>query len=224
MAKVEAICVGRMQPTTFGILGRTAIDKRPVTGRVRIDASGVDGDEIANREHHGAPDRAVSAFAREDYAFWETELGRTFPAGSFGENLTTVGLDIQNARIGERWRVGECVLEVTCTRTPCAPFAGFIGAPDWMERFTVHGVPGAMLRVIEPGTVAAGDEIEVIETRDHDITVGYAFRAVTTRPELLPGVAVEPRAGGSLRTKLEGYVARAGAPAPAAPDDPARTT
>jgi len=206
MAHVEAICVGRVQPTPFGPLKRTAFDKRPVEGRVRVDATGIDGNENANLVHHGGPDRVVYAYAREDLAYWEAELGRPLAAGAFAENLTTVGLDVQNARIGERWRVGECVLEVTSVRTPCATFEGVMDEPGWIQRFNEHGVGGAYLRVIEPGTIAAGDNIEVIETRDHEFTVGYAFRAVTSEPELLAALVTEPRVGGSVREKMQRYV------------------
>lgn len=203
MAMVEAVNVGRIRPTPHGSVGSTAIDKRSVAGRVRIEPSGVTGDEIADRRHHGGPDQAVYAFAREDYAHWEAELGRPLGPGSFGENLTTVGLDIQNARIGERWRVGDCVLEVTGVRIPCAVFAGFVDEPRWVRRFTEHGVPGAYLRVIEPGLVGAGDLIAVVETRDHDITVGFTFRAATTEPDRLAALAAEPRLSSSLRKKVE---------------------
>jgi MOSC domain-containing protein YiiM len=168
----------------------------------------VDGDEIADLKHHGGHDQAVYAFAREDYAHWEAELGRPLAAGSFGENLTTVGLDVQGARIGERWLVGRALLEVTGVRIPCSVFAGFVDEPQWVRRFTEHGVPGAYLRVIEPGLVAAGDPVSVVEVPAHDLTVGYAFRAGTTRPDLLPSLAAEPRLGRALRTRVEKYLAR----------------
>lgn len=203
VAHLEAVNVGGIRPTGFGTLGRTAIDKRPVQAAVRIGLSGPEGDQIADLKHHGGPDQAVYAFAREDYAYWEAELGRSLAPGAFGENLTTVGLDVQNARLGERWRVGGCLLEVTYVRIPCAVFAGFVDEPHWVRRFTEHGVPGAYLRVLQPGTVAAGDPIEVVETRPHDLTVGYAFRALTTQPELLPTLAGEERMGARLREKLE---------------------
>ena len=203
VAHLEAVNVGGIRPTGFGTLGRTAIDKRPVQAAVRIGLSGPEGDQIADLKHHGGPDQAVYAFAREDYAYWEAELGRPLAPGAFGENLTTVGLDVQNARLGERWRVGGCLLEVTYVRIPCAVFAGFVDEPHWVRRFTEHGVPGAYLRVLQPGTVAAGDPIEVVETRPHDLTVGYAFRALTTQPELLPTLAGEERMGARLREKLE---------------------
>jgi MOSC domain-containing protein YiiM len=207
VATLEAISTGTTRPSRHGVLKRTAIDKRPVHGPVRIEPLGVAGDEIADLKHHGGLDQAVYAFAREDYAHWEAELGRPLAAGSFGENLTTVGLDVQGARIGERWRVGDCLLEVTDVRLPCATFAAFIGEPHWVRRFAAHGVPGAYLRVVEPGDVGAGDPITVAETRPHDLTVGYAFRAATTRPELLPALAAEDRMGRGLRSRVEGYVA-----------------
>lgn len=210
MAYLEAVSIGSTRPTEHGVLKRTAIDKRPVDGPVRIEPLGVAGDQIADLKHHGGIDQAVYAFAREDYPFWEAELGRPLSAGSFGENLTTVGLDVQGARIGERWRVGTCLLEVTDVRIPCAVFAGFVDEPHWVRRFTEHGVPGAYLRVIEPGEVAAGDEITVAETRSHDLTIGYAFLAATTQPELLPPLASEDRLGRVLRGRVEKYLARNG--------------
>ena len=208
MAHLEAVCAGRIRPTEHGTLKRTAIDKRPVAGPVRLHPLGVDGDEIADQKHHGGLDQAVYAFAREDYAYWEAELGRPLGAGSFGENLTTVGLDVQGARIGERWRVGEAVLEVTGVRIPCSVFAGFLDQPQWVRRFTEHGVPGAYLRVVGPGVVAAGDLISIVEVPDHHLTVGYAFLAGTTRPDLLPALAAEPRLGHALRKRVDKYLAR----------------
>jgi MOSC domain-containing protein YiiM len=191
----------------LGALKRTGIDKRPVAGRVRIEKLGVVGDEIADLRHHGGADQAVYAFAREDYAHWEAELGRPLTAGGFGENLTTVGADVQNARIGERWRVGEVLLELTGVRIPCATFAGFVDEPHWVRRFTEHGVPGSYFRVIEPGMVSAGDPIEIVSVPDHDFTVGYAFRAGTTQPHLLAAMAEEPALSRSLRKRVDKYLA-----------------
>lgn len=210
MAHLEAVCAGRIRPTEHGALKRTGIDKRPIAGRVEVGVLGVAGDEIADLTHHGGEDQAVYAFAREDYAFWEAELGRPLAAGCFGENLTTVGADVQTARIGERWRVGEVLLELTGVRIPCSVFAGFVDEPHWVRRFTEHGVPGAYFRVVEPGTVAAGDPIEVVSVPEHDLTVGYAFRAGTTQPHLLAAMADEPALSRSLRKRVDKYLARTG--------------
>lgn len=193
MGRVEAVSVGERRPSPSARLGASGIDKRPVAGPVRVGTQGVEGDAVVNRTHHGGPDQAVYAFAREDYAHWEAELGRSLRAGSFGENLTTIGVDVQGARIGERWRVGDCLVEVTGVRIPCSVFAAFVDEPDWVRRFTEHGVPGAYLRVIEPGTVRAGDPIDLVHVPDGDLTVGYTFRAFTTQRELLASLAGEER-------------------------------
>jgi MOSC domain-containing protein YiiM len=150
--------------------GATGIDKKPADGAVRVmdpgpkgeGASGVAGDTVCDLRHHGGTDQAVYAFAREDLDFWERELGRPLGNGAFGENLTTSGLDVSGAKIGERWRIGgELVLEVTSGRIPCRTFASWLGEKGWVKRFTRQSAPGAYLRVIEPGEIRAGDPIEV---------------------------------------------------------------
>ncbi|MGJ5800985.1 MOSC domain-containing protein [Streptomyces europaeiscabiei] len=173
----------------------TGIDKRPVDGPVRVSApgpkgvgaSGVAGDAVCNTRHHGGDDQAVYAFAREDLDGWERELGRTLPSGVFGENLTTEGLDISGALIGERWRIGsEVILEITSGRVPCLNFQRHLGERGWVKRFTREGAPGAYLRVIQPGEIRAGDPIEIVHRPDHDITVVLAFRATMNEHGLLP--------------------------------------
>jgi MOSC domain-containing protein YiiM len=210
----------RAVPYTDQPEGVTGIDKRPVDGPVRVaapgpkgvGASGLAGDAVCDLRHHGGNDQAVYAVAREDLDDWGRELGRPLASGAFGENLTTQGLDVSGARIGERWRVGsEVVLEVTCGRIPCRTFQGHVGEQRWVKRFTQKGAPGAYLRVIEPGEIRAGDPIEVVHRPDHEVTVALAFRAETTERTLLPRVLA---AGDALHPELlemaEKYVARHG--------------
>ena len=183
-AVVRAVnVVHALVPDHRGDLDRTAIDKRPVEGRVAVSVPsgesevGLAGDQIYDRKHHGGPDQAVYAYALEDLRWWATELGRAVPPGSFGENLTTYGLDVTGAVIGERWQVGGdgLVLEVTAPRIPCRTFQGWMGEPHWVKRFTERGAPGAYLRVVSPGTVGAGDRVTVAARPDHGVTVGDAF-------------------------------------------------
>ncbi|MET0899424.1 MAG: MOSC domain-containing protein [Mycobacterium sp.] len=175
----------------------TGIDKRPTTDAVEVRGpgprkgglgSGLVGDLIGNSKFHGGDDQAVYAYAREDLDEWETELQRELTNGIFGENLTTAGVDVTGARIGERWHVGSdgLVLEVSSPRTPCRTFAGFLEIRGWMKKFTTAAKPGAYLRVVEPGTIRAGDDIVVASRPDHDITVSLVFRAIMGEPELLP--------------------------------------
>ncbi|MEU6928664.1 MOSC domain-containing protein [Streptomyces sp. NPDC046374] len=178
--------------------GRTGIDKRPVDGPVRVaapapgGASGVAGDTVCDLRFHGGADRAVHAFAREDMESWERELGRPLPPGSFGENLTTRGLDVNGALIGERWRIGpDLVLEVTGGRIPCRTFAGFVQETAWVRRLNQSPAgPGALLRVIEPGDIRAGDPITVIHRPTHPITIARLHHAATTDRSQLPSTLV----------------------------------
>ena len=213
--KLLSVNLGRPKPVPYTSQrdGLTGIDKRPVEGAVRVSApgakgiggSGLAGDAVCETRHHGGDDQAVYAVAREDLDEWERELGRTLPNGSFGENLTTSGLDISGALIGERWRIGESVLlEVTSGRIPCRTFQEHLGEPGWVRRFTLRGAPGAYLRVLEPGEIRAGDPVEVVHRPDHDVTVALEFRASTTERALLPrllaaGAALHPESLASAR-------------------------
>lgn len=200
----------------------TGIGKRPVEGPVRIfrpgpkgvGASGVAGDDVCDKRHHGGDHQAVYAYAREDLDVWQQELGRELPGGIFGENLTTYGIDVSDARIGERWRIGpDVVLEVSCARIPCRTFAGALGEQGWVKRFTQAKAPGAYLRVIEEGEIRAGDAIEVVHRPAHEVSVAFWFRAFTTERELMPrtlaaGEAMPPEAHENVRKYLERQAAR----------------
>ena len=155
---------------------------------------GLAGDSICSEIHHGGPDQAVYAYAREDLDTWAGTLGRPLRHGTFGENLTTEGVDVTGALIGERWRVGDDVeLEVTYPRIPCNTFAQWMAEKGWIKRFTAQATPGAYLRVLVPGRIMAGDPVTVVHRPDHDVTIGVTFRALTLHPELLPRLlAAEP--------------------------------
>ncbi|WNV76990.1 MOSC domain-containing protein [Geodermatophilus sp. DSM 44513] len=197
-ARVEAVCVAAAGVLEIPGRGptRSAIDKRPVPGRVAVRPLGLDGDTQANRKHHGGEGQAVYAYAAEDAAWWEAELDRELPAGRFGENLRTAGIDLTAALLGERWEVGTALLEVTAPRTPCAKFQAYWGVPRLVRRFTEHGAPGAYLRVLRPGDVGAGDALTVVSRPDHGVSIGLAFRAMLTErdrlPELRPALSVLP--------------------------------
>ena len=175
-----------------GDMGRSGIDKRPTPGRVKAGRLGIAGDTVVDTRHHGGVDQAVYAYAREDAAWWQTELGREVTPGNFGENLTTEGLDLADAVIGERWSVGDVEFEASAPRIPCRVFAGFWDVPDLIKRFTARGRPGAYLRVLREGELGAGDPVEVIHRPEHGVTIGEVFRALTTEPDLLPRLLEAP--------------------------------
>ena len=197
--KILSVNIGVPRTNPWKKLAATGIDKRPVDGPVMVTAPGpkgdgsvgLAGDRAYDVEHHGGTDQAVYAYAREDLDGWEPKLGRTLPNGVFGENLTTEGIDVNGALIGERWRIGaDLVLEVSCPRIPCATFQGWLERSGWIKEFILAAVPGPYLRVIAPGEVRGGDAIEVVHRPDHDVTVALAFRAFTREPGLLPRLLV----------------------------------
>lgn len=194
---------------------RSGIDKRPSAEPLVVRApgprkgglgSGVVGDSICDSKHHGGDDQAVYAYAREDLDRWEGELGRELTNGMFGENLTTSGVDVTGLLIGERLAVGEdgLVLEVTSPRTPCQTFVEWLGIRGWMKTFTAAGDPGAYFRVIQPGTIRAGDRIDVLSRPDHDVTIGTVFRAMMGESDLMPALAVAD----ALPDKIKALVAK----------------
>jgi MOSC domain-containing protein YiiM len=208
--RVEAVCVSGtdLLPLPDRRPNRSGIDKKPVSGRVRVHELGLDGDVQVNRKHHGGEGQAVYAYAQEDAEHWMAELGRELPPGRFGENLRTSGLDLRNAVLGERWRIGTALFEVTAWRTPCANFARFWGVPDLVKRFAAHGATGAYLRVLETGAIGAGDAVEVVFRPGHGITVERGLRIVMTQmsrlPELAPALEFLPiKAQPKLRARID---------------------
>ena len=214
MALLDSVNVGAPKPNPYKDTKATGIDKQPQDGPVEVRApgpkttglgSGLVGDFIGDGKHHGGDEQAVYAFAREDLDDWEARLERPLPNGFFGENLTTTGIDVNDARMGERWRIGEeVVLEVTSPRIPCSTFRGWVGEKGWLRTFTQVARPGAYLKVLTPGLIRAGDEVEVIHRPDHDVTVSLVYRALTTERALLPRLL---EAGDDLVDELKESVA-----------------
>jgi MOSC domain-containing protein YiiM len=168
---------GRMVPT--------GIWKVPVEGRVAVRGVNVEGDEQADRAVHGGPDKALYAYAREDTDWWERELERELPHGAFGENLTLRGVDVSGVLIGERWRIGSVLLEVSEPRFPCWKLGVRFGDPRMLKRFSAALRPGAYLRIVVEGELAAGDVVEIVERPDHDLTIaGFARAYLEDRSEL----------------------------------------
>jgi MOSC domain-containing protein YiiM len=212
VAIVRTVSVGRPREAAWAGIGRTAIDKAPVLGPVSVGRLGLDGDQVADTRHHGGPDQAVYAFAREELDWWAAELGGELRDGAFGENLTTEGVAVDDAEIGERWRVGSVLLEVASIRIPCNDFKAWMGRGGhdnraWVRRFTQHARPGPYLRVLEPGELRAGDELDVVHRPGHGVTVSTMFRALTTDRDLLPLLLQVDGLVPEARRRAEEYVA-----------------
>lgn len=138
----------------------TGIRKLPMSGRVRVTAQGLEGDHVMNRKHHGGPDQAVYVYTREDYDHWAELLEGALDPGTFGENLLVDGLESAGVGIGERFRVGGVLLEVTAPRIPCATLGARMEDPGFVKRFRQARRPGFYTRVLESGDVGAGDGVD----------------------------------------------------------------
>lgn len=211
-ARVRSVNVGLPRARAWAGIGRTSIDKRPVDGRVEVGLLGPTGDQVSDTVHHGGVDQAVYAFAREDLDRWVERVGQPIRDGQFGENLTTEGIDVNAAEVGEHWRIGGVLLEVCSVRIPCNDFKGWMAEcgydpTSWVKRFTADGRPGPYLRVLEPGALGAGDPIHVVHRPGHGVSVATMFRALTTERHLLPELLVVEGLVEEARTRVEKYVA-----------------
>jgi MOSC domain-containing protein YiiM len=138
---------------------RTAYGKQPATGPVHAGPLGLDGDEVGDTRVHGGPDKAVYAYAASNYARWQAEqpahLARLVP-GAFGENLLIDGLDEHSAHIGDRWRIGDALVEICQPRQPCATLARWFDDPKMVKAMVRNGLSGWYLRVVEAGEMRTG--------------------------------------------------------------------
>lgn len=160
MSRVVSVNLARERPLEQpGGVIRTGIFKEPAPGAVAIGPLGLDGDAIVDKRYHGGHDKAVYAYAREDYAWWEAELGKPLPPGTFGENLTLEGADLGSARAGDVLAVGAVRLQAVSPRIPCRTLAARMGDPKFAKRFQQAARFGVYCRVLTPGSVRAGDPV-----------------------------------------------------------------
>jgi MOSC domain-containing protein YiiM len=175
--KVLSVNVGGIRHFDYeGHKAMSAIWKLPVVGRVMAQGVNLAGDDQADREAHGGVDKAIYAYAVEDQRWWEGQIGRPLAYGEVGENLTTEGIDVTHAIVGERWEVGNALLEVSEPRIPCWRLGVRMGDKHFPRLFTKAGRPGTYLRILKAGDIGAGDVIRIMSRPDHDLSIGDVFR------------------------------------------------
>ena len=227
MPQLLSVNVGRPQPNPYKETKATGIGKEPQSEPVQVRApgpkrgglgSGLVGDFIGDVKHHGGDGQAVYAFQREDLDRWAAGWAESWRNGFFGENLTTVGLEVNEARLGERWQVGgEVVLQVISARIPCSTFRGWVGERGWLKTFTADAATGRVPVGDHARADPGGDEIRVIHRPAHEVTVSQMFRAFTTERDLLPGLLA---AGDDLDAETQAEIAAAAAESAQQLDDP----
>lgn len=151
---------------------RTGIWKVPVQTRVKVAGMSLEGDTQVDRRFHGGPVKAVYTYSKEDYAWWDGRLGTVLEPGTFGENLTLEGIVVNNALIGERWRIGTAEFEVTQPRQPCWKLGVKMGDNKFPGKFSEAGRAGAYLSIIKDGEVGSGDTLTVLSQPEHPVTIG----------------------------------------------------
>ncbi len=185
----------------------SAIGKLPVEGPVRVEGINLAGDLQADRRVHGGPDKAVYAYAREESDWWAQELGREIVDGMFGENLTTAGVDVSGARIGERWRIGTVELEVCQPRLPCSKLGLRFADLRMVKRFGQASRPGAYLRIVTEGELQVGDELTVVSRPSHEVTVALVADAILVNDALAAKAASAPELAEDLARHLRDQAA-----------------
>jgi MOSC domain-containing protein YiiM len=198
--KVLSVNVGGVRAFEYnGRPARSAIWKTPVADRVAVRGVNLAGDDQADRQAHGGPDKVVYAYAVEDAEWWEQQIGRSLAYGEFGQNLTTHGIKVNDALVGERWQIGAVVLEVSEPRIPCWRLGVRMNDKMFPRRFTEALRPGAYFRLIVEGDVGAGDEIRVVERPDHELTIRDVFRIYTRDRHEVERLLAVPRMSESWR-------------------------
>lgn len=190
----------------------TGIFKEPVGGRIMLRQTSLDGDGQADLENHGGVDRAAYAYSVENYVHWRRELGRNaFAFGQFGENFTVEGMTEDEVHIGDVFRVGGALVEISQPRTPCFKLGIKMGMPGFPKMFLASGRVGFYLRVLEEGEVGAGDAFERVEIDPERMTVRETSRLLFFEPENLEGAkralrvrALSPGWRDSFRERLVG--------------------
>jgi len=178
MTQVLSVNVGRPRQVRAGnALVLTSIFKSAVEGRVPVRQHNIDGDRQSDLTAHGGPYKAVYCYPHEHYAFWRDQLpDAELAMGAFGENLTTDGLTEDAVWIGDQYRVGSALLQVTQPRMPCFKLGIRFGRADMVKRFWQSGRSGIYFSVIQEGDVAAGDPVERVARGAEEISVANVVR------------------------------------------------
>jgi MOSC domain-containing protein YiiM len=174
---IESLNIGRpVKETFFGKEVMTGICKKAVAGPVRLGMTGFEGDGVGDLKHHGGPDKAVCVYSTDHYAYWEKILGTVLPSAPFGENFSVSDLDEAAVCIGDIFRAGTAVVQISQPRQPCSTLAARFGRNDMVKLVVDSGKTGFYFRVLEEGVVERGNALILREKDSYGITVSFANR------------------------------------------------
>jgi MOSC domain-containing protein YiiM len=179
-ATMRLACVSVGRPHVIMRGGRqysSAINRRPVEGPIELTTAGLVGDRVSDLKYHGSPDQAVCCYPLEHYDYWRTKLGAAMPVPSFGENFTTEGLLETAVCVGDVYRIGGAVVQVSRPREPCFKLANKHGQPSLPRWIRETGYTGFYCRVLEPGVIQSGDAITLLDRPHPTQTIAAAMAA-----------------------------------------------
>jgi len=162
--------------TIKGKQQRTGIFKKPVNEPIYLEKEQVKGDEISNRKVHGGEFKACYLFSAENYPYWENLYPNfNWYYAMLGENLTVENLDETKIYIGDIYKIGNALIQITQPREPCNTFAAKMGTTDILKQFIAHGKPGTYVRVLEEGYVKTGDAFQLIQKEENSLSTSDFF-------------------------------------------------
>jgi len=181
--KIVSTNIAKPQFVTInGEQQQTGIYKKPTNQPIYLDKEEVKGDEISNRQVHGGEYKACYLFSADHYPHWKNLYPQlTWNYGMLGENLTVDGLDETQLHVGDIYKLGSALIEVTQPREPCTTFAAKMGTADIMQQFINHGRPGTYVRVLQQGFVNVGDTIELVQKAKNSVSIAEFFELLFKR-------------------------------------------
>ncbi|MBP1149625.1 MOSC domain-containing protein [Methylocaldum sp. RMAD-M] len=183
---MELLAISLAEPKQVEHDGRrifTGIYKEPTKGPVKAGAFGLEGDAQVDLKNHGGKDKAIYVYTVENYRFWERELEKpSLPFGQFGENFTVSGMPDESVHIGDVFRIGKIVVQVTQPRVPCFKLGIKMGDPSFVNVFLSSGRTGFYFRVLEEGEVRSGDTIVRLREDEEQLNIKDAMLAIVKGP------------------------------------------
>ncbi len=177
MSRIVSLNIGRPKALAHGAeTVQSAIAREAIGNVIELGTLGLRGDQVADAKHHGGADKAVNVYPAEHYAHWRDRLGRALAMPAFGENFTTEGLLEESVCIGDTFRVGSSVVQVSQPRVPCFKPAALHGEPRLTAWMVESGLTGWYFRVLEPGRVGPNDELVRLERSAHAVSIRDANR------------------------------------------------
>ncbi len=172
---IKALNIGTPKQEVFhGKTFVTGMCKKPVSDPRVLTKQGFEGDGVGDRKHHGGTDKAVCVYSLDHYAYWAEVLGIAMPEAAFGENFSVTGLQEGNIHIGDIFKAGSAVLQVSQPRQPCSTLAARYGRSDFVKTVSDAGRTGFYFKVLQEGTVQAGDMLVLVEKDSRLVTISYA--------------------------------------------------